>query len=266
MFEIRERAIDTAALTMRYHSAPWDTPTVGGSVAVISEISVRDPEHAREDFRVFREWCADDRVVLVSCRIPHEHLQECGFLEMEEFRFIELNYRPELAQLQSRDVGDSDELLVEPAADVDEPVIASIAGRIFEAGRFHRDPMIDPRIGDLRYRRWVSNAFRNPRQSVLKCLRNRDIQAFFVVESPSVTSRFWSLVGLAPGLSGRGIGTNVWRAVLRWHRAEGVDVVSTSISSLNAPVLNLYVKLGFRFPAPMITLHWCPRGRIVAPA
>ena len=266
MFDIHERAIDTAALTMRYHAAPWDTPTVGGSVAVISEISVREPQQARKDFRVFREWCTTGRVVLVSCRIAHERLRECGFLEMEEFRFIELNYRPELAQLQKRDVGHSDEFMVEAAADSDEPVIASIAGRIFEAGRFHRDPMIDPSTGDLRYRRWVSNAFRNPRQSVLKCLRNSEIQAFFVVESPSVASRFWSLVGLAPGLGGHGIGTSVWRAVLRWHREEGVDVVSTSISSLNVPVLNLYVKLGFRFPAPMITLHWCPRGRIAVPA
>ena len=75
----------------------------------------------------------------------------------------------------------------------DEAPIAEIAGQIFDAGRFHRDPLIDPRVGDLRYRRWVSNAFLNPRQIVLKCRRGMRCKAFFVVESPApiVASGRW---------------------------------------------------------------------------
>jgi GNAT superfamily N-acetyltransferase len=108
----------------------------------------------------------------------------------------------------------------------------------------------------------VHNAFRNPKQSVLKCVEDGRTVAFFVVESPATDRRFWSLVGLAPGLSGHGLGAEIWRAVLRHHRDEGVDSVATSISSLNVRVHNLYVKLGFRFPAPEITLHLCPLGPV----
>lgn len=265
MFDADERAIGTPALTMRYHLAPWDEATVGGPVAVISHVEIRDPNRADADFGEFRDWCVANRVVLISSKLSHERLLECGFLESQGFRFIELNYRPELSDLQAIDTGAPDDFVVEPASDRDEPVIARVAGTIFDAGRFHCDPLIDRKIGDLRYRRWVTNAFRNPRQWVLKCHRGGEIQAFFVFEEPAPEHRFWSLVGLAPGLRGRGIGTRIWRAVLRWHRAEGVDRVSTSISSLNVSVFNLYVKLGFRFPAPMLTLHWCPGGRIEAP-
>jgi hypothetical protein len=47
--------------------------------------------------------------------------------------------------------------------------------------------------------------------------------------------------------------------LLRHHQGEGAQTVSTSISSHNVPVFNLYVALGFRFPAPSVTLQWCPR-------
>lgn len=266
MFEAREQSIESPALTLRYHLNPWDEPTVGAPVATVSGIEVRDADRARGDFRRFRDWCDEGGVVLVGCRLGHDRLAECAFLESQGFRFIELNYRPELAGLQSQDPGAADEFAVLPATAADADTIAGIAGSIFEAGRFRADPMIDSRIGDLRYRRWVENAFRNPAQSVLKCGREGRIEAFFVVEAPERDQRFWSLVGLAAGLGGRGLGTRTWRAMLRWHRGEGVDRVATSISSLNAAVFNLYVKLGFRFPAPSITLHWCPRGLVTRPA
>lgn len=265
MFEAIEQEIDTPALRLRYHLAPWDAATVGAPVAAISSIEVRDQAAAAADFPVFQEWYRRSGVVLVSCRLPHERLVECGFLESQGFRFIELNYRPECDDLEQIKLDDSVQYAVEHASRADEDAIAGMARQVFEASRFHHDPMIDSRIGHLRYERWVRNAFRNPQQSVLKCHVDGNIVAFFVVEAPQPERRFWSLVGLAPGMAGRGIGATVWRAVLRWHRDEGVTHVSTSISSLNLRVLNLYVKLGFRFPAPEITLHSCPLGPIRRP-
>ena len=102
--------------------------------------------------------------------------------------------------------------------------------------------------------------FVNPGQSVLKCVMGHRTIAFMVVEKPTEATRFWSLVGLAPGLAGHGFGRRVWQTMLAFHHREGVTEVSTSISSHNTAVHNLYVALGFRFPPPAITLHWCPSG------
>lgn len=262
MFETTEVVIDTPALAMRFHLNPWDEPTVGGVVATIASIAVRHPWRAQNDYSRFTEWCEANQVVLASCRLAHERLDVCGFLEERGFRFIELNYRPQVADLHAVDLGEADGVEVGEALAAEEDGIASIAGEIFTAGRFHVDPLLDPAIGDRRYRRWISNAFRNPAQRVWRCSEAGRMTAFFVVESPEPDQRFWSLVGLAPGLAGRGLGARMWRAMLRRHRDEGVRTVSTSISSHNVAVMNLYVKLGFRFPAPEITLHWCPRGRV----
>lgn len=264
MFEFVEVRTESSALELTYHLAPWDEPIFGGNTAAIASIHVRVEAEAAPVFEVFRDWCIQNRIKLVSCRLPQQQLVECGFLEKHDFRFIELNYRPTLKGLGgfSHDA----EITVSPALPEDAEEISGFASQIFTTGRLHVDPMVGPEIGDRRYGVWAANAFHHPNQRVLKCEMGARIVAFMVVEQPNATSRFWSLVGLAPGLARKGLGRRVWKAVLAFHHREGVDEVSTSISSHNVVVHNLYVGLGFRFPAPTITLHWCPFGSLRSPA
>jgi hypothetical protein len=260
MFSYVEERIESPALDLTYHLTPWDRPVLHGEAAAISDIRLRDEIEANLTFGEFRDWCSRKAVELVGCRLPQGNLRECGFLESQGFRFIELNYRPALKGLGefSRDP----EIAICPASECDQPEISAIAGKIFAAGRLHIDPMVGPEIGNRRYAIWAANAFRHPGQEVLKCLVDGCIVAFMVVERPAVASRFWSLVGLAPGLSGKGLGRRVWTSMLAFHHGEGVEEVSTSISSHNVAAHNLYTSLGFRFPAPDITLHWCPFGPV----
>ena len=258
VFSFIEERSESAALDMRYYLAPWDRAIFQGNTAVISSISVFDEVNAAAVFGDFRNWCAANDVKLVNCRLAQDKLAECGFLEAQGFRFIELNYRPSKRGLE--EFSDGGEVAVELAVMADEDEICHIASRIFETGRLHLDPQVGPELGDRRYAAWVANAFRADGQQVLKCVLDGRIIGFLVVEQPTQTSRFWSLVGLAPGLAGRGMGRRVWQAMLAYHHREGVEEVSTSISSHNVRVHNLYVSLGFRFPAPTITLHWCPQG------
>ncbi|MGA8743079.1 MAG: GNAT family N-acetyltransferase [Terracidiphilus sp.] len=245
---------------MTYHLAPWDEPIFGGNTAVIASIHVRMETEAATEFEVFREWCLQNRTKLVSCRLPQEQLVECGFLEKHGFRFIELNYRPILTGLDG--FSEDAEIIVTPALPGDAKEISGFAAQIFTAGRLHADPLVGPEIGNRRYGIWAANAFHHPDQRVLKCQMGGRIVAFMVVEQPTRASRFWSLVGLAPGLAGKGLGRRVWKAVLAFHHREGVDEVSTSISSHNVVAHNFYAGLGFRFPAPTATLHWCPFGSL----
>jgi ribosomal protein S18 acetylase RimI-like enzyme len=181
------------------------------------------------------------------------------FLEERGFRFIELNYQPRLAGLLARSTAE-DGITLAPAERGDRDMLCDMAGRVIRHGRWHQDPRIAPALADRRYRAWMANAFDHPKQSVLKCLLDGDIAAFLVVETPEPEHIHWSLVGLAPGLEGRGLGKRIWRAALHRHRHEGYDIVTTSISSHNVAAFNLYVSLGFRFPAPALTLQWCPLG------
>jgi RimJ/RimL family protein N-acetyltransferase len=258
MFNYAEERYESPALHLTYHLAPWDEPFLHGPAAAISAIRVRTELEAAGAFEIFRNWCTQNSVNLVSCRLPQDQLTECGFLEQQGFRFIELNYRPILFGLDGFKTDREIDVRQADLEDLEE--ISAFAGEIFTSGRFHVDPQVGAEIGNRRYRAWAANAFRHPRQRVLKCCMEGRTVAFMVVEQPVPTSRFWSLVGLAPGLQGRGLGRRVWRAVIAFHRDEGATEVSTSISSHNVAVHNLYAALGFRFPAPTITLHWCPLG------
>ncbi len=262
-FSFQEERFESPALELRYHLAPWDEPVFQGRTAAISGISVRSMAGAGAAFDAFRDWCERNHVLLVSCRLPQDQLLECGFLESQGFRFIELNYRPTRLGLDGF-VADR-EIAVRMAGPSDLAEISGFAGRIFDSGRLHLDPQVGPGLGNRRYAAWAANAFHHPGQSVLKCVMDDRTVAFMVVEQPAPSTRFWSLVGLAPGLAGHGLGRRVWQTVLAFHHREGVREVSTSISSHNVAVHNLYATLGFRFPPPTITLHWCPFGPVGRP-
>jgi hypothetical protein len=264
LFSYVEERSESPALDLAYHLTPWDRPAFRTNTAAISSIRLRAEAGAARTFGAFRNWCTHNAVKLVSCRIAQDRLRECAFLEAQGFRFIELNYRPSLTGLGgfSADA----EIAICPAAASDEAEISAFANRIFQTGRLHVDPMVGPEIGNRRYAVWAANAFHNPGQHVLKCLMDDRTIAFLVAEKPTSASRFWSLVGLAPELIGQGLGRRVWTAMLAFHNGEGVQEVSTSISSHNVAVHNLYVSLGFRFPAPDITLHWCPFGPLPSAA
>lgn len=258
-FEYQVESIRTPALSMDYHLVPWDTDIFGKPVAQISQLRITDAVRAHGDYQPFVHWCAQHAIELCACRVSAGDMVESMFLEDQGFRFIELNYLPMLTQLQERSFPTGD-IQVTPAEQRDRDALADMATATLRQGRFHQDPRIDPALGSKRYRVWMTNAFSRPTQQVLKCLLDGAIVGFFVVEHPQPTHCFWSLIGLAPGLQGRGLGKRVWNAVLDHHRRAGIEQVSTSISSHNVAVFNLYVSLGFRFPAPAMTLQWRPSG------
>lgn len=258
-FEYRTESIRTPALTLDYYLVPWDTRIFGAPVAQISKLQVTDPAQAGRDYEAFADWCAQQQIALCACRLPADRLVDSMFLEERGFRFVELNYTPRLTGLQSLQFPDEG-MQIDGASEQDREALADMAAQVFRHGRFHQDPRIDPTLGDRRYRTWMSNAFTHPDQKVLKCLLDGTIVGFFVVELHEPRHCFWSLTGLAPELSGKGLGRRVWKAVLHKHCSDGMDTVSTSISSHNIAVFNLYVSLGFRFPQPSLTLQWRPPG------
>jgi RimJ/RimL family protein N-acetyltransferase len=250
--------IRSDSLIMDYFLVPWDTEITGWPVAEISRFEIVDLAIAKNHYSKFSDWCESQSIELCSCRINHDRLIESNFLQENGFRFIELNYRPELLMLQKL-LFSSDPIKIEVALHADQDELAQMAGKIFQHGRFHQDPSIGSEIGNKRYETWLRNSFSNPTQSVYKCLIDEQIVAFFVVEYSKNKHVHWSLIGLAPGHEGRGIGTRVWQAMMQFHKNEGMASIGTSISSHNIAVLNLYVKLGFRFPLPQASFHWRPQ-------
>jgi RimJ/RimL family protein N-acetyltransferase len=247
--------IRAKSLNMDYFFVPWDTEIIGRPVAEINRFEVIDFEEAKIQFACFEEWREQKKIELCSCRIDHDSLTESFFLQEHDFRFIELNYHPEYNGLQKQKFS-SDTIEIAIAKEGDKETLAQMAAHTFKHGRFHQDISLGPVIGNERYKTWLINSFSHPTQFVYKCMIDGEIVGFFVTEYSANKNCNWVLVGLAPGLQGRGIGTRVWKAMMNFHQSEGMESITTSISSHNTAVLNLYVKLGFRYPRPQVTFHW----------
>jgi len=242
------------ALGLAWRLDQWDREALGWNTVIIATVQLLDPGRAQHSLAVFRNWCDVHAVRLVTCRLPQNRLAECAFLEANGFRFIELSYAPTLTPLDSFQPDPALSIEIASAADLD--AIGPVTDAI-RTGRFHADPYIEAGAGERRYAAWLPNALTNPAQTVLKFMEAGQIVAVMVTEAPAPHRRFWSL-GLLTGPPRPRLGTRVWCTLLAAHHRDGATEVSTRISSLNVAAHNLYAKLGFRFPAPSITLHWCP--------
>lgn len=256
-FTVSVNQIRTESLRLDYNLVPWDTEILGFAVAEIRRIELSNGAGAESDFQAFASWCRKNDIRLCSCRIPHSHLRESELLQAFGFRFIELNYAPEfigLSEFHSLE----NTLKIVPATPGDQQALTEMASEVFQHGRFHQDPRLGSKLGDKRYGIWMQNSFSRHQQYVFKCMDQNKIVAFFVVEYPASDQCHWSLIGLAPEMAGMGLGTRAWTCMLGFNQSQGMKKITTSISSHNTAVLNLYVKLGFRFPEPNVTFHWMP--------
>lgn len=246
--------IDTENLLMEFFQVPWDTEIFGFSVAQISRIELRE-QGACVDFADFEQQREGIGARLVSCRLPHGQLTESMFLEDRGFRFVEMAYSPELDNLKQLDWSD-ESLEIARADPVDLLEIEKIAGQAFQNERFHVDPRLNPGLGNKRYQVWVKNASSHATQRLYRISDGGELVAFFVTEHLPDGTCYWHLNAVAPLHQGRGYGIRAWRAMILHAQKQGAERVRTTIVARNYRVLNLYARLGFHFPAPMMTFHW----------
>lgn len=248
-------SLSSPCLRLRAQFVSWDEDAFGYPVAQIQDLEVIDSQGAMRDYAEFQVWLDSEQVRIVSSRLSHDRLRESMFLESNGFRFIEMVLHPVLENLQSLSIP-QDDLLVALAQQPDLPLLEDIAEHAFHHERYHVDPRLNPRIGDLRYRRWVGNSLGHPLQRLLKITDGERLVALFLVEARADRSAYWHLTAVSPTWHGTGYGQRVWRTMLRYHQAQGCQSLMTTISARNVAVLNLYAKLGFRFRPPEMTFHW----------
>lgn len=247
--------IDTDSLRLTWSEASWDTVVYGYPVLQITDIEIRGSS-APSDFRAFENLRTEAGCGLVSCRLACAKLNESMFLESCGFRFVEMLYEPELLNLQNQRFPDDQGLDVSLALEEDLPDLIGMAGTSFGNERFHVDPRLPQPLANLRYQNWVRSSFTHPQQR-LHVLRDGEKRvAFFVIEMRRDGTCYWHLNAVAPEAQGQGYGRRAWRAMIRQAQQSGAERVRTSIVARNHRVLNLYARLGFSFPVPLMTFHW----------
>lgn len=253
--------VDTPDLYLEWSEVPWDTAILGSPVLQISNMTASGPL-ATSRFSAFEAVRDRLDVGLVSCRMSHECLKESMLLEEHGFRFIEMLYMPELDNLAEIVLPEKSDIDVKLAEKRDLNALKEIAGSAFHNERFHVDPRLGPSLGDERYRRWIQNSLDHPRQQLYVVRDGVQPVAFFLTEMMADGTCYWHLNAVSPQIQGQGYGRRAWQAMLREAKDAGAQRVKTCIVARNFRVLNLYARLGFRFPPPLMTFHWVRDKRL----
>ncbi|MGQ9686808.1 MAG: GNAT family N-acetyltransferase, partial [Thiobacillaceae bacterium] len=107
---------------------------------------------------------------------------------------------------------------------------------------------------------WVRNSFNHQTQRLEVVFDAGRLVAFFITEMLADGTCYWHLNAVAPEAQGQGYGKRVWRLMIDKAYKEGAKRIQTSIAARNHRVLNLYARLGFDFPKPLMTFHWVRGG------
>ncbi len=247
--------INTPDLHLKWIESSWDKKAFGFPVLQITDMKVHG-EQASLDFQAFECARNDANTGLVSCRLSSLMLRESMLLEEHGFRFIETLYQPELGKIQEgAEIKDS-QLSTSIAVVSELPEILNISSTAFRNERFHVDPRLDSSLADQRYCNWVKNCINHPTQQLYAVKTDSKIVAFFITEMLPDNTCYWHLNAVAPSMQGQGLGKQAWITMLNQAKRQGAKKVQTSIVARNHRVLNLYAQLNFRFPPPLMTLHW----------
>ena len=255
MFDQKKIFVECEGIRTTLRDVPWDMKLFGVNIYDLSFDETLGDASIHEFLSTIDDKARSLKVDLMTTRITQSNLHVINALEDYGFRYIEASYRPYL-NCSDMLFSPSEFFSISLCTDSEVMSISEQISDMFKFGRYHQDERIPNKLADIRYKNWLVNSISVDTQLVYKCTDSLDATvAFFVVDKVSDSEAFLSLVGMMEAFRGKGLASSVWKTMLCYIKDRGYSKVSTSISSHNIAIFNLYVVLGFSFPEPELSFH-----------
>jgi len=141
----------------------------------------------------------------------------------------------------------------------DVPALVAIAEETFATDRFHLDPHLPTQLSDKRYAQWVERGFRDgDHLFVYESTGEAEAQGvmgFYLIRGEPGGEVDLSLAGVATRYRRGGVGALMYEAMLEMCSEMGYRVASTTVSTNNFDVVNLFMRLGFVIRSARLTMH-----------
>lgn len=236
---------------------PWDSEHFGFGVGDFAPGDAGAVAAEAEAFSfALAAWAARERVELVSARADAGDGRWRLLLDRLGFDFIDCSLDVELGGLQET-------TFPEPAHSVrrsvpeDAAELMRIAELAFERDRYHADPRFPGRLAQIRHRRWMQTIVeaKDPgARTYVTGEAGRPTGFVSLVRQQHVAALI--LAAVDPGAHAKGLGTSLFRGMLRASAAEGATVCTGKLYSANYPILNIFAHLQFRFTRSLAMFHW----------
>lgn len=130
-----------------------------------------------------------------------------------------------------------------------EKIVEMVYGT-FTHDRFHKDKRIPAATADLRYVNWLEDLDEQKRLWAF-CWGNEELAGFWACDLNGKVV----LHALAEPFRGRGLAKFFWSEGCRMHFDSEFDALTSSVSTSNLSVVNLYFSLGFSMKKAVDVYH-----------
>lgn len=209
-------------------------------------------------------WCATHRIRCLYFRADGSCPRTLAMAADAGFRFVDVRMELSLA-LTGLPLVDSKpgEDAVRPATGDDLAELQQLAAHAHRDTRFYKDDRFDAaKAADL-YRTWIERDFAAHLVLICESPRYPERPCGYVTCEYDATKGEGriGLIAVASQAAGRGFGTQLMHAALRYFVARGLQTVRVVTQATNVPAMRLYEAAGFRTSNVTLWFHkWFPKG------
>lgn len=242
----------------------WDTKHFGFNNAKVEYLITKDFGYEnelrikKELLKKFGDWCKIEKIKFANIKI--DGMDYSSIHALEEFGF---NYMATLltTMLDCRNLKDFDiDLKLRNIKENEVETVSKMAEEIFRINRFHLDERFDKKKADELHGEWVKNRYKEDPENIYVLEKDKEIIGFFIFNIEDFKKYFGlnlsylDLAGISKKYRGRGYDLPLFAGILDIIKKK-VEVVYTDFIAENTPILNVYVKLGFRFIDAKLSMH-----------
>lgn len=249
-----------------FRLSQWDSEHFGFPFAMIDSIQCAEKAYAPRLAQARRLVGAvlarlrARKARFVSLRVSQLDLSVVHALEEAGFSFIE-SWIYNKRDLRRLPPPAEPALTLRLARPQDEAAMLACCPGAFDTQRFHADLRFPRAKAENLYRKWIVSSFRDPKQKTLVHDVDARPAAFMTYYENDQSALFglrfamWKMALIAPDQRGKGLGRRFFEALFNHHRADGLDVVDSGLTTRNVASLNLHNRCGFKTIATMLTFH-----------
>lgn len=236
-----------------YLKTPWDAKVLGYESISIEEINSPSLRY-KSLLSDFLQYCKKLDIGFISTRIPasinllRSELQSYGFRVVEHTLDVQSSSIDHnlIQNLVQRIPLQTTENILDHIKDT-----KNIASEAFRFGRFHEDPIINNDTANLRNRNWIDDLIRQ--ESHFNILLKKETAVGFMSWKKDSDDHVKLLFG---GVLEKyqHLAYSFWADSIQ--KTQPFTSITTTISSSNTPIANLYRYYGFNFTNPQFGLTW----------
>ena len=233
----------------------WDTAFFGRRIARVNAQRL-DPDSAVG----VAAWCRAHAIDCLYLLADPSDAETIRLAEANDYYLVDIRLTLQTQLLACPAAGTAASAARIGAVQPDEvSALRAIAGVSHRDSRFYFDANFDRALCDRLYETWIEKCCRENPAGVLVARDGAEPVGYIACQCAAGGTGQVTLLAVAPGAQGQGLGQALVTAGLRWCWDQGARQVSVVTQGRNLPALRLYQKLGFRVERLQFWYHrWFP--------